>query len=127
MLRLPETHRQPTAKFYRKDLQKLSISSSVYEIYSTRQQKIQIVSRNVNSLFSVVKCQRDNGDVTEHLNQLFNSWTWQQGDDKIGFFMEFLLISLIKLCLEIPNPLFLISHIKMQVLIPLLYHTSILN
>jgi hypothetical protein len=53
-----------------------------------------------------------------HLNQLFNSWTWQQGDDQDGFLMEFLLVhSSIKSQLEIPHPLFWISQSPLQALI----------
>jgi hypothetical protein len=53
-----------------------------------------------------------------HLNQLFNSWTWQQGNDQSGFLMEFLLVhSSIKSQLEIPHPLFWISQSPLQALI----------
>jgi hypothetical protein len=60
--------------------------------------------------YCVVKSQRENkdelmADDAAHLNQLFNSWTWQQGDDQSGFLMEFLLIhSSIKLRRGIPDP-----------------------
>jgi hypothetical protein len=71
--------------------QQLPISSSVYVVYATRQQRIHIVSRSVNSLYCVVKLQLEieselMADDSAHLNQLFNSWTWQQGDDQSGFF-----------------------------------------
>jgi hypothetical protein len=72
-------------------LEHLPISSSVYVVYATRQQRIHIVSRSVNSLYCVVKSQLEieselMADDSAHLNQLFNSWTWQQGDDQSGFF-----------------------------------------
>jgi hypothetical protein len=39
-----------------------------------------------------------------HLNQLFDNWTWQQGDDQSGFFMVFLRIHFsIKLRWGIPD------------------------
>jgi hypothetical protein len=101
-------------------LEHLPISSSVYVVYATRQQRIHIVSRSVNSLYCVVKSQLEieselMADDSAHLNQLFNSWTWQQGDDQSGYLMEFLLVhSSIKLGLEIPHPLFLISHSPLQ-------------
>jgi hypothetical protein len=72
-------------------LQHLLLSSSVYVVYATRQQRIHIVSRRVNSLYCVVKLQLEiecelMAVDSAHLNQLFNSWTWQQGDDQSGFF-----------------------------------------
>ena len=72
-------------------LQHLPLSSSVYVVYATTQQRIHIVSRSVNSLYCVVKSQLEFESElmavdSAHLNQLFNSWTWQQGDDQDGFF-----------------------------------------
>jgi hypothetical protein len=42
-------------------------------------------------LYCVVKSQLENEDElmakdAAHLNKLFDSWTWQQGDDQSGFF-----------------------------------------
>jgi hypothetical protein len=72
-------------------LDNLPIMSSVYVVYAVRQQRIHIVSRNVNSLYCAVKSQLENKDElmaedAANLNQLFDSWTWQQGDDQSGFF-----------------------------------------
>ena len=71
-------------------LQHFPLSSSVYVVYATRQQRIHIVSRSVNSLYCVVKSQLEIESElmavdSAHLNQLFNSWTWQQGDDQKGW------------------------------------------
>ncbi len=67
------------------------MSSSVYVVYAIRQQRIHLVSRNVNSHYCVVKSQREilhdlMAEDAALFNQLFNSWTWQQGDDQSGFF-----------------------------------------
>jgi hypothetical protein len=96
---------QFTAKSHQKDrpmllveaLENLPFSSSVFVVYAVSQQRIHIVSRNVNSLYCVVKSQLENEDElmaenAAHLNKLFDSWTWQQGDDQSVFFMEFLRI-----------------------------------
>jgi hypothetical protein len=74
-----------------KALDNIPILLSVYVVYAVRQQRIHIVSRNVNSLYCVVKSQLGNKDElmaedVAHLNQLIDSWTWQQGDDQSGFF-----------------------------------------
>ena len=66
----------------------------MYVVYAVRQQMIHIVSRNVNSLYCVVKSQCENEDelIAEdaaHLNELFVSWTWQQGDDQSVFLWSF--------------------------------------
>jgi len=72
-------------------LQHLPLSSSVYVVYATRQQRIHIVSSSVNSLYCVVKSQLEFESElmavdSAHLNQLFNSRTWLQGYDQDGFF-----------------------------------------
>ena len=54
-------------------LQHLPISSSVYVVYAIQQQRNHVVSRNVNSLYGVVKSQQLMADDEAHLNQLFNS------------------------------------------------------
>ncbi len=68
-----------------------------YVVYAVRQQRIHVVSRNVYSLYCVVKSQLENKDElmaedAAHLNQLFDSWTLQQGDHQSGFFIVFLRI-----------------------------------
>ena len=69
-----------------KALENIPFSLSVYVMYVVRQQRIHIVSTNVNSLYYVVKSQLENEDElmaedAAHLNQQFDSWTWRQGDD----------------------------------------------
>ncbi len=59
-------------------LENLPFSSLVYVVYAVSQQRIHIVSRNVNLLYCVVKSQFENeaelmAEDAAHLKELFDS------------------------------------------------------
>ena len=53
-------HRNNRTMLLAEALDNLPISSSAYVVYAVRQQRIHIVSKNVNSLYCVVKSQCEN-------------------------------------------------------------------
>ena len=84
-------HRDNRTMLLVEALDNLPISLLAYVVYAVRQQRSHIVSRNVNSLYCVVKSQLENefelmAEDAAHLNQLFDSLNWQHGDDQSGFF-----------------------------------------
>ena len=85
-------HRNNRTMLLGEALDNIPILISVYVVYAVRQQRIHVVSRNVYSLYCVVKSQLENKDElmaedAAHLNQLFDSWTWQQGDHQSVFLL----------------------------------------